>query len=145
MHRKTASLFDHLASAGEQHRWHNDAKRFRGLQIDHQLELGRLPVRKVVRPSPQCSPLPSRTGDPRFTLASSLALRKHWPASQALRLLAITNPMPPRITSEDAVRRTVIPSPSTNAPPSAVITGTLNCTDAPCVGVRPGIAAYQIV
>jgi hypothetical protein len=84
-------------------------------------------------------------GDPRFTLASSLALRKLWPASQALRLLAITNPMPPRITSEDAVRRTVIPSPSTNAPPSAVITGTLNCTDAPCVGVRPGIAAYQIV
>ena len=81
----------------------------------------------------------------RFTLASSLALQKLWPASQALRLLAITNPMPPRIASEDAVRRTVIPSPSTNAPPSAVITGTLNCTDAPCVGVRPGIAAYQIV
>ena len=87
----------------------------------------------------------SRTSDPRFTLASSLALRKLWAASQALRLLAITNPMPPRITSEDAVRRTVIPSPSTKAPPSAVIAGTLNCTDAPCVGVRPGIAAYQIV
>ena len=53
--------------------------------------------------------------------------------------------MPPRIASEDAIRRTVIPSPTTNAAPSAVITGTLNCTDAPCVGVRPGIAAYQIV
>jgi len=36
----TASLFDHLVGAGEQHRWHNDAKRLRGLQIDHQLELG---------------------------------------------------------------------------------------------------------
>jgi hypothetical protein len=94
---------------------------------------------------PAVPPVQPATFDLRFTLASSLALRKHWPASQALRLLAITNPMPPRITSEDAVRRTVIPSPSTNAPPSAVITGTLNCTDAPCVGVRPGIAAYQIV
>jgi len=33
------SLFDHLVGAGAQYRWHNDVKRLRGLQIDHQLEL----------------------------------------------------------------------------------------------------------
>jgi hypothetical protein len=29
------------STSGEQHRWHIDAERFRGLQVDHQLVLGR--------------------------------------------------------------------------------------------------------
>ena len=43
MHRsKTASLFDHLVGTGEQHRWHFEAERFRSLEIDTQLEFGRV-------------------------------------------------------------------------------------------------------
>jgi hypothetical protein len=42
-------LFDHLVGATE-HCWlHSDAKHFRGLQIDHKLELGRLFDRQVRR------------------------------------------------------------------------------------------------
>src|ERR1700716_3990560 len=47
--RKSAALFDHVVGAGEQCRWHNDAKRLCGLQIDHQFELGRLLDRQVGR------------------------------------------------------------------------------------------------
>src|SRR5438105_8121649 len=47
--QQTASSFDHLVGAGEECRWHNDAKRLCGLQIDHQLELGRLFDRQVGR------------------------------------------------------------------------------------------------
>src|ERR1700687_4838976 len=47
--QQTTALFDHLVGAGEQCRWHNDAKRLCGLQIDHQLELGRLFDRQVGR------------------------------------------------------------------------------------------------
>ena len=41
VHRsKDTPLFDHLVSAGEQ-RWRKDeAKRFGGLEVDHQLEFG---------------------------------------------------------------------------------------------------------
>jgi hypothetical protein len=35
-------LFDHLVGAGEQRVRHGEAERFGGLEIDHQLELGRL-------------------------------------------------------------------------------------------------------
>ena len=35
-------LFDHLVGAGEQPRWHVEAKRLGGLVIDDQLELRRL-------------------------------------------------------------------------------------------------------
>ncbi len=44
-----AASFDHLIGANEHCRWHNDAKRLCGLQIDHQLELGRLFDRQVGR------------------------------------------------------------------------------------------------
>src|SRR5205085_5758377 len=47
--QQTASSFDHLIGANEHCRWHNDAKRLCGLQIDHQLELGRLFDRQVGR------------------------------------------------------------------------------------------------
>ena len=40
---------DHFVGAGEQRRWHDDAKRLCGLQIDHQLELGRLLDRQLGR------------------------------------------------------------------------------------------------
>jgi hypothetical protein len=36
------SLFDHLVGAGEQRGWHLEAERVGGLEVDHQLELGRL-------------------------------------------------------------------------------------------------------
>ena len=43
MHRsKQRALFDHLVGASEQRRWHGEAERPRGLEIDRQLELGRL-------------------------------------------------------------------------------------------------------
>jgi hypothetical protein len=38
MHRrKTASLFDHLVGAGDEHRWNFNVERFGGLEIDMQL------------------------------------------------------------------------------------------------------------
>src|SRR5215469_7966578 len=37
--RTSLTSFDHLVSAGEQRRRHFEAKRRRGLQVDHQLEL----------------------------------------------------------------------------------------------------------
>jgi hypothetical protein len=49
IHTFRNALLDHLVSAGEQRRWHGDAKRLRGLQIDDQLELGRLLDRQVGR------------------------------------------------------------------------------------------------
>jgi hypothetical protein len=47
--REWSALFDNPVRAGEQHRWHDDAKRLSGVQIDHQLELGRLFDRQVGR------------------------------------------------------------------------------------------------
>src|SRR5262245_17397008 len=41
------SLFDHLVGAGEQRRWHVQAERLGGAQVDHQLELGRLQDRQL--------------------------------------------------------------------------------------------------
>src|SRR5262249_28329478 len=41
--------FDHLVGAGEQRRWHFEAKCPRGIEIDHQFELGRLAHRQVGR------------------------------------------------------------------------------------------------
>src|SRR5207245_744172 len=39
---RLAHSFDHLIGAGEKRRWHVEAKRLRGAEVDHQLELGRL-------------------------------------------------------------------------------------------------------
>src|SRR3954471_705047 len=44
-----AALLDHLVGATEHCRWDGDAKHFRGLQIDHKLEPGRLFDRQVRR------------------------------------------------------------------------------------------------
>ena len=41
--------FDHLVGAGEQHRWHFEAERIRSLEIDTQLEFGRLVKRDISR------------------------------------------------------------------------------------------------
>ena len=41
-HRQKATLLNHLIGAAEQHRWHFEAERFRSLEIDTQLEFGRL-------------------------------------------------------------------------------------------------------
>src|SRR3954454_5743970 len=45
---KTA-LFDHLVGAGQHGRWHVEAKRFGGLEVDHQLIFGRSLHRQVAR------------------------------------------------------------------------------------------------
>src|SRR6516162_4728101 len=39
---KYSALFDHLVGAGEEQRRNGEAKRLRGLDIDHQLKRGRL-------------------------------------------------------------------------------------------------------
>ena len=41
------SLLDHLVGAGEQHWWNLQTERFRGLEVDHQLDLGRPLDRQV--------------------------------------------------------------------------------------------------
>src|SRR5262249_21606761 len=48
-HDELASSLDHLVSAGEQRRRHVKAKRLRGVEVDHQLVLGRRLHRKVGR------------------------------------------------------------------------------------------------
>src|ERR1051326_8608356 len=48
MHRsKTASLFDHLVSARDERGWYVEAERARGLEIDDELEGGRLLDRQI--------------------------------------------------------------------------------------------------
>src|SRR5512132_611351 len=44
------SLFDHLVGPGEQRRWDRHAQRLGRLEVDDQLELGRLLDRQVARP-----------------------------------------------------------------------------------------------
>src|SRR5215471_7495502 len=44
---KKSSLFDHLVGAGEQRRWHGEAERLGGREIDHQLEFRGLLNRKI--------------------------------------------------------------------------------------------------
>src|SRR6266487_3154764 len=46
---RLAHSLDYLIGAGEQRRWHPEAKRPRGVEVDQQLELGRLQDRKVGR------------------------------------------------------------------------------------------------
>ena len=47
--RGRVTSLDHLVSAGEQHRWHFEAERFRSLEIDTQLEFGRSVKRDISR------------------------------------------------------------------------------------------------
>src|SRR6185437_15787353 len=44
-----ATSLDHLIGAAEQHRWHFQAERFRGLEIDDQREFGWLVKRDISR------------------------------------------------------------------------------------------------
>src|SRR5260370_41243308 len=46
---EVAVLFDHLVGAGEQSWWHNDAKRFGGLEVDDQFEFRNLLHRQISR------------------------------------------------------------------------------------------------
>jgi len=41
------SLFDHLVGGGEQRLWNGESERFGGLEIENQLEFGRLYDRKI--------------------------------------------------------------------------------------------------
>ena len=60
--RASPSL-DHLVGAGEEREWDRQAERPRGLQIDHQLEPGRLLYRQVTRLCTLRDPL-NILGDP---------------------------------------------------------------------------------
>jgi len=40
--QQIADLFDHLVGTRLQRQWHGEAERLRGLEVDHQLVLGRL-------------------------------------------------------------------------------------------------------
>jgi hypothetical protein len=48
-HKRTSQLFDHLIGNVQQTKWHSEPKRFGGLEIDDQLEPGRLQDRQVGR------------------------------------------------------------------------------------------------
>src|SRR5215212_3643067 len=48
--RKSALIFDHLVSAGEQRRWHGKAERLGRFEVDDQLELGRTLDGQIRRP-----------------------------------------------------------------------------------------------
>src|ERR1017187_6596544 len=45
--QQTASLFDHLVGNGEHARGNGEAERFRGLEVDHELEFCRLNYRHI--------------------------------------------------------------------------------------------------
>jgi hypothetical protein len=47
--RKGPALLDHLVGARKQRRRHGEPERFGGLEVDHQLELGRLENRQIGR------------------------------------------------------------------------------------------------
>ena len=47
--KRTSQLFDHLIGNVQQTKWHSEPKRFGGLEIDDQLEPGRLQDRQVGR------------------------------------------------------------------------------------------------
>src|SRR6516165_52211 len=47
--QQSTPLFDHLVGEGEQPVWNFDAKRLRGLDVDHQLKLGRQHYRQITR------------------------------------------------------------------------------------------------
>src|SRR5262245_41787878 len=46
-HRASAALFDYLVGAGEERRWHSNAKRIGGFHIDDQLETSWLLDRQI--------------------------------------------------------------------------------------------------
>ena len=48
-HRASAALFDYLVGAGEERRWHSNAKRIGGFHIDDQLETSWLLDRQIGR------------------------------------------------------------------------------------------------
>ena len=52
--------------------------------------------------------------------------------------------MPPSIATEEIIKRSVMDSFKKRTPPSAAMTGTLNCTDAARVAVNPRNAAYHM-
>jgi hypothetical protein len=47
MPRSHSALFDHLVGADKQRGRHSEAKRFGSLQVDHQIEFGRLLYRQI--------------------------------------------------------------------------------------------------
>ena len=49
MGEEGGASFDHLVGAGEQRRWHFEAERLRGFEIDDEFELGGLHHRQIGR------------------------------------------------------------------------------------------------